>query len=94
MNIEKKGIICGAIWGIISIKLAELGYNGILKYIYLPANIVSLLGELIFGDYRRELFIFMYLFYIIGSIFAGAFFGYIVSKIIMYRYKKEVENEN
>ena len=28
MKIEKKGIICGAIWGLASIKLAMLGYTG------------------------------------------------------------------
>lgn len=76
MNIEKKGIILGAIWGLISIKFATLGY------IFLPAEIVSVLGMLIFGNFPRELLIIAYLFYIIGTILVGAFLGYLIAKII------------
>lgn len=95
MNIEKKGIICGAIWGLISLKYAMseewiksiYGIDpDLLKLIediiYLPAKIVSLFGILIFGDFPEQLLIIIWPFYIIGTIFIGGFFGYLISKII------------
>ena len=98
MDIEKKGIICGTIWGLISLKYAmssgliESIYGispNLLKLffeiIYLPAKIVSFFGILIFGDFPRQLLIFAFLFYIIGTIFMGAFLGYSFSKIIKVR---------
>ena len=105
MKIEKKGIICGAIWGLTSIKLAMLGYTGyiykilicyginsnllkLFEYtIYLPVNIVSFFGTLIFGNFPRELLVFAFIFYIIGTIFTGAFIGYLFAKIVK-RYRE------
>ncbi len=95
MNIEKKGIICGAIWGLISLKYAMseewiksiYGIDpDLLKLvedtIYLPAKIVSFFGILIFGDFPRQLLIIIWPFYIIGTLFIGAFIGYVFSKMI------------
>jgi hypothetical protein len=95
VNIEKKGIIYGAIWGLISLKYAMseewiksiYGIDpDLLKLIedtiYLPAKIVSFLGILIFGDFSRRLLIIVWPFYIIGTILIGAFLGYLISKII------------
>ncbi len=95
MDIEKKGIICGAIWGLISLKyvmsvdLIESIYRidpSLLKLIedmiYLPVKIVSFFEILIFGNFSRQLLIIVWPFYIIGTIFMGAFLGYLISKII------------
>lgn len=86
MNIEKKGIIIGAIWGLVSIKLELFGHETVFGYypilIYLPAKIASILGEYMIGEYPREFLIIVFLLYIFGSIFIGSFIGYLISKVI------------
>lgn len=89
MNLEKKGIICGAIWGLIGLislqyAITRMFESILAEYtIYLPTKIVSFFGILIFGESPRKLLILVMPFYIIGTIFMGAFLGYLITKIIL-----------
>jgi hypothetical protein len=105
INIEKKGLIWGTIWGLISIVYTifiNVNYNYIesinpilfklTEYtINLPISIIADSIYLIFGDATRKLSFIIIPLYLIGAILVGMCLGYLISKIIKEMQKKSKE---
>lgn len=101
MSIEKKCIMLGAIWGLISLEyVLSTGLIGsvyginllalIENIIYFPVKIISFIGILMFGYPSRISLIIAWPFFILGTIFMGAFIGYLFSKTIKI-YNKDIQ---
>lgn len=91
MTIEKKGLLYGAIWGLIT-AIFGTGFSlplffaiPIINYaVFAPARITALFGKLIFGKPPYgSLITVVWIFYIAGSILTGALLGYVIAKIYL-----------